>query len=780
MGEANDNGKASDLDRRASTRTSTRLSNNLPEDDEFALMAMGISDGFRPVEVAQNHTSSHVQRPSISSLEPPSARAIPPRPSSVSKPHHPHDSFSLRHDGTSADPTHEPVPTRASAASSNTPFMSAEAPYEGPSGPSHPYQMYPQNVRLARTASLATTSTVPVSERSYNGPRGPTHPYGMYPQDTAPGVENVDSREAQRQINVGFPGATDNYQRRIGPDGEDVADLIGPDGHTEQLPPYTRYPDETYHRKALGLETPQPAPAQPMLEVPSSIPGAGGIGLATRNPEFSSTEDLHEANSPGSRQSVRSFASETSHHQINAGAETVTDEKQKPLKKWQAGAKRKVWGIVPCWALGLAIVVLLMFGIVLGAVIGTIFGPHLKPPPHDKPPYEAETTITVDATTLSSVPTGLPALEEGVFSLPLMNTRAPNTCFKETTQSRAWDCNIIWSQLSLAIKRVAGPDSTQAYEMDFMSNTSATIQQMAYSYGMQPPPLTNLQLTLVQDLFEPTRGPAWSFEAFYNKTVIVPEEYLSPTTTAVSATTTEESKKRKRMHFGDNFKRKGVAHPGDRPWICLWDQTVLEVFIYAGQNSSFNQPSVSSGSVRVGTSTTYAASEETTGATTTTQTAIVPTAVQRRQEFQGTFGGNRGFPTGSAITETEQVTRTITETSSETTTGGYSSYGPLPTDLYTPYPRVIKMEERRQAGSGDVKPPTPVCRQYELVTDGVAARPVVDENGDYVEVEIAEDEGDYTSESSKRSIIERFLAERDNTAELGNDMSDCGCMWWLT
>ena len=157
--------------------------------------------------------------------------------------------------------------------------------------------------------------------------------------------------------------------------------MIGPDGHMEQLPPYTRYPEEAYQRKALGIPTPQPAPVQSMQSLPQSatqpIPGAGGIGLATRDPEYASTDDLAVANSPLSRQSVRSFASETSHHEINTAALSVVNEKEQP-KGWRAAARKRVWGVVPCWAIVLAIIMLILMGVVIGAVLGTVLGTKLR------------------------------------------------------------------------------------------------------------------------------------------------------------------------------------------------------------------------------------------------------------------------------------------------------------------------------------------------------------------------------------------------------------------
>lgn len=327
------------------------------DDEDHASAAMGISDGFRPPENRISQQTFHRDQPL-------GRRSPPPRPSSTTKPKF--DSFALRHDGamgpiaarnSTIPPTSHPTPSRSSSVSTHV-SLRPESPYQGPTGPSHPYQMYPQESRLARTASMATNSTVPVQEMSYTGPRGPTHPYAMYPQNTVSETESVHEEPAGVHITVGFPGLNNNYRRRLGPDGEEIADIIGPDGHTEQLPPYTKYPDVAFAGKP-----------RPMVQLPVS--GAGGIGLATRNPEFSSREDL---NSPPSRQSTGSLVMTDSAPQINTAAARVSEKPE--LKNWQKFAKRKVCGIVPTWAIILAASVLIIFGIVLGSVFAALKPKH--------------------------------------------------------------------------------------------------------------------------------------------------------------------------------------------------------------------------------------------------------------------------------------------------------------------------------------------------------------------------------------------------------------------
>jgi hypothetical protein len=245
--------------------------------------------------------------------------------------------------------------------------------------------MYTQNVRPARTLSMATSSTMPMSESSYRGPRGPSHPYGLYPQNDSIEPEAVQAAA----IPLGFRGLPDQYQRRVGPEGEEVGDMIGPDGHQEQLPPYSRYPDEAYVRKAVAVDgNPDAvhgaAVVPPILTTSASaiptvptIHGAGGIGLATRNPEFESMDDL---DSPRSRHSTRSFTSDDSGRRIRLDDEGVS-EKREPPKKWQAWMRRKMCGIVPYWAICLTAIILVVMMVVLGAVVGTFAANKQKRPP---------------------------------------------------------------------------------------------------------------------------------------------------------------------------------------------------------------------------------------------------------------------------------------------------------------------------------------------------------------------------------------------------------------
>jgi hypothetical protein len=66
---------------------------------------------------------------------------------------------------------------------------------------------------------------------------------------------------------------------------------------------------------------------------------------------------------------------------------------------------------------------------------------------------------------------------------------------------------------------------------------------------------------------DPIGGPAYLFQKSYDKLVILPESASIARRGAVGS-------------------GPGVVQPGDRPWFCYWNETLLEVFIYSNLTSS--------------------------------------------------------------------------------------------------------------------------------------------------------------------------------------------------
>lgn len=236
-------------------------------------------------------------------------------------------------------------------------FPRAQSPYQGATGPSQPYGMYPQDIGLARTPSVATASTIRQPERSYSGPSGPTQPYGMYAQNTVPEDHVGAVPGLADSIVAGFPGSGHNFQRRLGPDREDVDDLIGPDGYTEQLPPYSRYANSVPSKYASGVgsvhreSAPPPPPLQPPVEHVPEVPNSSQpTDTAPVDPFGDSSTQLGSDDS---------------------GVVPPKDEGGNFKERLRRRSKKKVCCGVSCW-LCLVILMIVCFAILLGGIIGGV------------------------------------------------------------------------------------------------------------------------------------------------------------------------------------------------------------------------------------------------------------------------------------------------------------------------------------------------------------------------------------------------------------------------
>ena len=379
-------------------------------------------------------------------------------------------------------------------------------------------------------------------------------------------------------------------------------------------------------------------------------------------------------------------------------------------------------------------------------------------------------SFNYDFEQIQDFPPGLPALAEGTYDMPLMLQRSPDTCFDDTTQAGAWNCNILYADLSLTVSPRPGEPATSNYSFTFSYNDAKTLDQGVYSYGMQPPSTSNpLRLRLVEDSLEPDRGPAWSFQTLYNKTVIIPEEYLS----ADQADTLDEKRfvsrsksRRGDFMFGGDVHRKGVAQPGEKPWICYWESTLLETFIYATQNNSFER--VYSASA---TATSSAAVATETGSRATPDFVIdkFKPPIRRRSHQIGDDNVEDGEdgPEEKELpppTPPQPAAPSNSSSASDPDESGYFDGEPEPSGKYQVYPRVIKVMERRIPGFASVDP---WCRQFEILDDG-NVRPVTDKNGNELHVRIKETEEELDKE---------YKSTGSSSSEY---MSDCGCLWWLT
>lgn len=343
------------------SRTSVRYSNPDIFSDEFALEPLEIADEFRPPSPDGDATPSLLpaqpnrlerQPRNFQPLTETSLEVLRRSKASQSQPFTRGNSFASRQDAR--NPRRVPsiasvsdtsnLPQRTLSIGSTLTIPRTQSPYQGAMGPSHPYGMYPQDIGLTRTSSAATHFTTRAPDRTYAGPSGPTHPYGMYSQITVP--EDVVSPVADQAppIPVGSPGLGHGYRRRFGPEGEEADDIIGPDGHTEQLPPYTRYPDAFVPK--------------------NNASAAAGAGATLQSlPE---TSQLTLNNSQSMLSAASTLNSDDGRPPLIPASQS--DGSGSFKERWsEKGKKRFCNGKVPMWVL---VLIILIFIVLLGGIVG--------------------------------------------------------------------------------------------------------------------------------------------------------------------------------------------------------------------------------------------------------------------------------------------------------------------------------------------------------------------------------------------------------------------------
>lgn len=234
------------------------------------------------------------------------------------------------------------LPQRSSSRASST-FATTEraSSPQQQAGPSFPYSLYQQtSAGMGRSPSLATTNAARTSIAS-SVPQIPAHPYGLYSQNGLDEGGEVSS--AQQSIPLGFPGRGDGFHRQVGPDGEEQ-DIVGPDGHTEQLPPYSRYPEEGAAKVAAVPTVSQP--------------------VSPRSVESSTPPQLPSANA--SRALILDPGSSEASEEIS--------EKSWKEKTWTERRRARVCGgRLPCWMLVFIVVSsIIIAGLVAGLVGGLL------------------------------------------------------------------------------------------------------------------------------------------------------------------------------------------------------------------------------------------------------------------------------------------------------------------------------------------------------------------------------------------------------------------------
>ncbi|KAJ5924810.1 hypothetical protein N7466_008997 [Penicillium verhagenii] len=483
---------------------------------------------------------------------------------------------------------------RNQSVSSRFSIPRALSPYTGATGPSHPYSMYPQ-VGVSRSASIGSTSTIRPIDRPLGENSGPQHPYGMYSQNVV--EEGIDD-----EIPVGFPGLNSQYQpppsRRI----DDVGDIIGPDGHTEPLPPYSRYPTGAVPKPAgVEMETMNDM-NNPVVDI--NLP-------PQEERQLSSTSREQPISNTSSRALIpqTSTNSEPNAAPVVAGATAATGATgimafEEKLKR---KGKQKVCCGLPVWTIVLIATVMLIGGSI-GGVIGGVLGTR-KAQEADRKAQQAQqqqqsphiVTVTasaqLDYSSITTTNTNYTPVPTGHFLIPSVLQNYSRMCVEDHDIKEVWSCLEEPKDFEVYVGNMDGQQSI-VFASDDTTATST------FSYGAQQPilPTPTQNLSMVMDTSDTGLGPALFFWSYVDKLVILPESALDSSSASKKRDVSEDI-------LASYMERKEAVQSGDKPWFCWWNQTVLEFFLYVNQSAhdaSFSSTPIANGNLAASMATAQA------------------------------------------------------------------------------------------------------------------------------------------------------------------------------
>lgn len=265
------------------------------------------------------------------------------------------------------------------------------------------------------------------------------------------------------------------------------------------------------------------------------------------------------------------------------------------------------------------------------------------------------------------------------------------------------------------------------------------------NYGTQPPNTQFAPFISVQDDDEPYRGPAFYFQTFYDKFVVVPENALPAASTI----------NQKRSLIDPDWFTQHQVQAGDKPWFCWFNGTFLEGFIYANNytsddsspSASLSSSSSSASSPSLSSPLTTSTIIEVSGPSTTT------TLIPASQATAHTRRAVSGSYTHAAKRHLEKLAKrgwTFAELSSF----GY----------------VVKIEERRVPDSQQ-----PYCNQYQILDNGLAGPLVDPSTNQQITVYLEETDPDYSAYQQQQDA-----APSASSSKVKRDpiTGSCHCEWW--
>lgn len=188
-------------------------------------------------------------------------------------------------------------------------------------------------------------------------------------------------------------------------------------------------------------------------------------------------------------------------------------------------------------------------------------------------------------------------------------------CLADPGSQPAWDCDLAGSPaLAISVGQPAAPRPTDGAFFFYASSDPK------YEYGAQYRFMNTdfAPFQPVQESGDEDQGPAFYFSQKYDKIVVLPETAFP--------TPTSSGSKNKRDDFqlpkGWRNQKQAINH-GDKPWFCVWNDTLIEGWIYVEKPITSGFPITTTSSSPVSLPTSNSTPAEASASTYTSSPSVL-------------------------------------------------------------------------------------------------------------------------------------------------------------
>lgn len=356
------------------------------------------------------------------------------------------------------------------------------------------------------------------------------------------------------------------------------------------------------------------------------------------------------------------------------------------------------------------------------------------------------------------------------------NSQTSASCLISSNQSEAWSCHLPSVQaINITI--------TPQHQISIFPG-SGSWPSIQYQYGSQVPNIPLQQMQLVVDLSAPGNGMAYHIQTVYDKLVVLPGPVLNLARRDVASDTV--------LMYASQVQHDAVQ-PGQQPWFCHFNKTMIEGFVYVqapppppslsvsctscatqaipasitssqpedGAGSGSYSPAASYTIVNPSTTTTPQSSATTAASLPATISSSLSVVQAQYNQHSSSSWGSPSWVTDWSGPPRDKSAAASSYWQSVASQSGYPvKRSPGQPWSYGQAPYMVKLQERR-VPNGHVQP---YCQQMQLLDNGLY-NPVSDADGRPL-IRILDEVDPTPNYEEKRDVI----VERDSA-------DTCFCAW---